>query len=163
MSRLRYVPSVHVLDEDGKSVLDGYYCHHTDTSVCFAEDDKPEYHHELVVHDSFADWGMKQDVRLTKVTAPHTIEVDTDEGDEFVLKWLGLNPEAITVAEVKNVLKFVKEAEGPSQLVADYLSMNTSDVLLDHVAKKLGISVQGCDFEDSVERIDCQIDKLMDK
>lgn len=162
-SSFRLVPKVKVFDESGRPVLEGYYSFHRSKSVCFREDDRPEYSHDLIVSDTFSDWGLDQNLKVTEVTSPHTIEVDKREGDDFVLSWLGLDPEKVSVDELKRCLRFVQEQGGFNQLYVDWCSMETCDVLLDHVAEKLGVSVEGRDFEDSIEVIDTAIDVLKEK
>ena len=71
------VPEVRVLDEDGKEVMRGYYCHHVNRQVAPLGVDRlrPEDVDHCVVYDGFADWNMPKPVKVDKITPPHRIEL----------------------------------------------------------------------------------------
>lgn len=71
------VPEVRVLDEGGREVMRGYYCHHVNRQVAPLGADRlqPEDVDHCVVYDEFADWNMPKPVKVAKITPPHRIEV----------------------------------------------------------------------------------------
>lgn len=75
LTSLPGIPRVGVYDENDKLLFEGWYAFHQNTSYCFTTDYKPEFYDHLVIHDSFADWGMGQEVIVTKVTPPHYIKI----------------------------------------------------------------------------------------
>lgn len=75
MTSIPGIPQVGVYDENDNLMFTGWYAFHKNTNYCFSDDYKPEYYDHLVIHDDFADWGMKQGIRVTKVTPPHYIKI----------------------------------------------------------------------------------------
>ena len=92
---LDIVPKVKVLDEEGRTVLRGWYAHHVKKCVCFSEDVDPDDYGHCVVYTQFADWNMEQPMKVCRVTPPHRI----------VPEWYEEHPSPENVAEALRDLR----------------------------------------------------------
>ena len=73
------IPKVKVVDENGKTLMTGYYVYHEARQPAPIGDSltDDEIQH-LVICDDSADWNMPKSLRVLRITPPERIEVLDD-------------------------------------------------------------------------------------
>ena len=84
MNPIESIPTVRVLNEEGKECLRGWYIYHINRQPAPLEDSlKEEDVEHLVAVTASADWNMPTELKLKRISKPYRIEVI-----QLVVAWI---------------------------------------------------------------------------